>query len=119
MSVRVLASDGVTPVVGATIGWSGTNGVQISACGGASSCSAITDQNGDAASWLTAAAAGASYVTATLAPGVYSPSKSVTGTLGATESSSDIGVITPSVYVCQEHPPGVHPPLLTFVSKQL
>jgi hypothetical protein len=33
VSVRVVASDGVTPVSGATVGWSGTNGVQLSACG--------------------------------------------------------------------------------------
>lgn len=101
MSVRVLASDGVTPVGGATVGWSGTNGVQISACGGASSCSVISDQNGNAATWLTAAASGASFVTATLAPGVYSSSKSVTGTLSATQTSSDIGVSIPNVYVSQ------------------
>ena len=101
MSVRVLASDGVTPVGGATVGWSGTNGVQLSACGGASSCSVITDQNGNAATWLTAAAPGASFVTATLAPGVYSPPKAVTGTLSATLSSSDIGVSVPTVYISQ------------------
>ena len=101
VSVRVVASDGVTPVGGATIGWSGTNGVQLSACGGASSCSVITDQNGNASTWLTASAPGAAFVTATLAPGVYSPSKSVTGTLSATQSSSDIGVSTANVYVSQ------------------
>jgi len=101
VSVRVVASDGVTPVAGATVGWSGTNGVQFSACGGASACSVITDQNGNAATWITAAAAGTSMVTATLAPGVYSPSKSVSAALGATQSSSDIGVSTPYIYVSQ------------------
>ena len=45
VSIRVVTSDGVTPVSGATIGWSGTNSVQLSACSGASSCSVITDQN--------------------------------------------------------------------------
>jgi hypothetical protein len=34
MHVLVLAADGVTPVGGATIGWSATNGVQLSACAG-------------------------------------------------------------------------------------
>jgi hypothetical protein len=101
MSVRVVGSDGVTPVGGATVGWSGTNGVQLSACGGESSCSVITDQNGNAATWLTASAPGASYVTATIAPGVYSPSKSVTGTLSATQSSTDIGISSSYVYVSQ------------------
>jgi len=34
--VRVVASDGVTAVNGATVGWTATNGVTLSACGGAS-----------------------------------------------------------------------------------
>jgi len=101
MSVRVLTSDGITPVSGATIGWSGTNSVQLSACGGASTCSASTDQNGDAATWLTPMTAGAAYITATLAPGVYSPSKAVTGTLVATETASDIGDLGQYLYVSQ------------------
>ena len=101
MSVRVLASDGTTPVGGATIAWSGTNGVQLSTCGGTSSCTVISDQNGNASTWLTASAAGASFITATLAPGVYSPSKSVTGTLSATQSALDIGVGSSYVYVSQ------------------
>src|ERR1700758_43856 len=56
---------------------------------------------GNAATWLTALAPGASYVTATLAPGVYTPSKSVTGTLSATQSASDIGISSSYVYVSQ------------------
>ena len=101
VSVRVLASDGVTPVSGATIGWSSTNGVQLSACAGATSCSVSSDQNGDAATWLTPAATGSATITATLAPGVYSPASSVTASLTATESSSDIGVDSPYLYVSQ------------------
>jgi len=61
----------------------------------------ITDQNGNAATGITAAAAGAAIVTATLAPGVYSPPKSVSATLSATQSSADIGVSTPYIYVSQ------------------
>jgi len=85
VTVRVLAADGVTPVSGATIGWSASNGLQLSACGGASSCSVTSDQNGDAATWLTPAAVGVATITATLAPGVYSSSPSVSATLNATE----------------------------------
>jgi len=107
ISVRVVASDGVTPVSGATVGWSGTNAIQLSACGGASACSVITDQNGNAATWLTAAAAGTAMVTATLAPGVYSPSKWVSAALTATQSSSDIGVSTTYVWVSQGATVGV------------
>jgi hypothetical protein len=100
MRVRVLASDGVTPVSGATIGWSASSGVQLSACGG-SSCSVTSDQSGDAATWLTPTEVGASTITATLAPGVYSPSQSVSATLNATESSSDLGVFTPFLWIAQ------------------
>jgi hypothetical protein len=101
MSVRVLASDGVTPVSGATIGWSSTKGVQLSACSGATSCSVLSDQNGDASTWMTPAATGSATITATLAPGVYSPSSSVSVPLTATESSLDIGIYSPYLYVSQ------------------
>jgi hypothetical protein len=100
MMVRVLAPDGVTPVSGATIGWSASNGVQLSACGG-SSCSVTSDQSGDAATGLTPTVAGVATITATLAPGVYSPSQSVSATLYATESGSDLGVFTPYLWIAQ------------------
>jgi len=101
MSVRVLASDGVTPVGGATIGWSASNGLQLSTCVGASACSVTSDQNGDAATWLTPKTVGEATITATLAPGVYSPSQSVSATLSAKEDASDIGVFTPYLYIAQ------------------
>jgi hypothetical protein len=101
MTVRVLAADGVTPVRGATIGWSASGGLQLSACGGAPSCSASSDQNGIAATLLTPAAIGVSTITATLAPGVYSSSPSVSVSLNATESASDIGVWTPYLWIAQ------------------
>jgi len=99
--VRVLASDGVTPVDGATVGWTTTNGATLSTCGGASSCSAISDESGVASAWVTPAATGTAAITATLAPGVYSPAQSVAGTLSATSSSSDIGVTTPYLWIAQ------------------
>lgn len=101
VTIRVLAADGITPISGATVGWITTNNLQLSACAGATSCLVTTDQNGSATTFLTPAAAGASTVTATLAPGVYSPSKSVTATVNATESSSDIGALTPNLWISQ------------------
>ena len=89
---QVVAADHVTLVRGATIGWSATNGVQLSACGGASSCSVISDENGMASTWLTPSLAGVSTITATLAPGTYTPAKSKSATLSATQLASDIGV---------------------------
>jgi hypothetical protein len=99
--VQVLAADGITPVSGATVGWSATNGLQLSACNLATSCAVTTDQNGAASTWLTPAATGTATITATLAPGVYSSSKSVSTVLSATESASDIGLTRPYVWIAQ------------------
>lgn len=101
VTVRVLAADSVTPVSGATVGWSANNGLQLSACGGASSCSVSSNENGDAVTWLTPGATGLATLTATLAPGVYSPAKSVITSLNATESASDIGVSTPYLWISE------------------
>jgi hypothetical protein len=97
--VRVVASDGVTAVNGATVGWTTTNGAALAACGGASSCSVVSDESGIASTSVTPAATGVATITATLAPGVYNPSQSVSGTLSATMSSLDIGVTTPYLWV--------------------
>ena len=99
--VQALASDGVTPVAGATIGWSATNSVQLSACSGSSSCTVTTDADGGASTWLTPTTVGTATITATLAPGVYSPAESASATLSATESSSDIGVSTTYLWISQ------------------
>ncbi len=101
VTVRVLEADGITPVNGATIVWSATNQLQLSACANASACSVTSDQSGYAVTWLTPAIIGVSTITATLAPGAYNPAKSVSATLDGSESASDIGVSTPYVYIAQ------------------
>jgi hypothetical protein len=101
VTVRVLASDGVTPVNGATVGWATTNGATLSICNGASTCSAISDESGIASTWMTPAATGNAVITATLAPGVYSPAQSVAATMTATSTSQDIGVTTPYLWIAQ------------------
>ena len=100
MIVQVVAANGA-PVGGATLGWSSTNGAALSVCGGLASCSAITDDSGTSSTALTPTAAGVANITATLAPGVYSPSQSVTGTLFATALPFDIGVTPANVFVAQ------------------
>jgi hypothetical protein len=97
--VRVLAADGVTPVNGATIGWTATNGTHLSVCGGAASCIVTSDAGGYAYTWATPAAAGSSTITATLAPGVYSPPKSVVVTLTGTQLPLDIGPLTTNLWI--------------------
>jgi hypothetical protein len=98
--VRVVAADGVTPVSGATVGWSATNSTLLSACG-AAACSAVTDQGGEALTWATPQAAGTVTITATLAPGVYSSSPSVSAQFVATSSSSEIGLLMPYLWIAQ------------------
>ncbi len=105
--VRVLAADGVTTVSGATVGWSASSNAQLTACGGGQTCSITTDQSGYASTWLTPTSVGVANITATLAPGVYSPSKSVNATLNAIESSSDIGLLTSYVWLSQGATVGV------------
>lgn len=99
--VQVLQADGVTPVSGATVGWSGSNNLQLSACNGSPSCPVVTDQSGLASTWLTAGGAGTALITATLAPGVYNPPKSVSASLTASELPSNIGVLRPYFWVAQ------------------
>jgi hypothetical protein len=101
VTVRVLASDGITPVGGATVGWATTNGATLSICNGTSACSAISDESGIVSTWVTPGAAGNAVITATLAPGVYNPAQSVAATMTATSTSLDIGVTTPYLWIAQ------------------
>jgi IPT/TIG domain len=101
VSVKVVAADNVTPVAGATIVWTATNGVQLSACGGLASCSVSSDLSGMASTWLTPTEIAVSTITAALAPASYTSAKSVTGTLDAIETASDIGISTPYVWIAQ------------------
>jgi IPT/TIG domain len=101
LRVKVVASDGVTAVNGATVAWTTTNGATLSACGGTSSCSVVTDESGMASTSITPAATGVATFTATLAPAVYNPAQSVSGTLSATSTASDIGVTTPYLWIAQ------------------
>ncbi|MGB8990322.1 MAG: IPT/TIG domain-containing protein, partial [Candidatus Sulfotelmatobacter sp.] len=101
LRVKVVASDGVTAVNGATVAWSTTNGATLSVCGGASSCSVATDESGIASTSITPAAIGVATFTATLAPAVYNPALSVSGTLSATSTASDIGISTPYLWIAQ------------------
>ncbi len=99
VTVQVVGSNGVSAVSGATIGWTTTNGATLSACGGISSCSAITDESGLASTWVTPTITGGTNITATLAPGVYNPAQSVTANLSATSSATAIAVTNPYLWI--------------------
>ncbi|MGA9352802.1 MAG: Ig-like domain-containing protein [Terriglobales bacterium] len=99
--VRATASDGVTPVNGATIAWSATNGVELSACNAAASCSVLTDGSGEAATWVTPTAFGQGTISAALAPAAYQPPQTQLATLQGTESSLDLAAVAPTRWLAQ------------------
>ncbi len=99
--VRAVAADGVTPVSGATIAWSATNGLQFSACSGASSCSVLTDEAGESSSGVTPTVTGASTITIALAPASYSPPQSEQATVVGTSTASDLAAVIPTRWIGQ------------------
>jgi len=90
IKVRVLAADGVTPVAGASVAWSVTPAAAFSACGGASSCTLTSDDNGESMTKVTPPASGTYSIVATLAPGSYPNPQFVNTTLSAVSSGLDI-----------------------------
>jgi hypothetical protein len=101
--VRAVAADGVTPVSGATIAWTATatNGLQLSVCSGASSCSVLSDAAGESSSWVTPTAAGQSTIAIALAPASYSPPQSQQATVLATSTTLDLAAVTPTRWIGQ------------------
>jgi len=99
--VRATASDGVTPVNGATIAWSATNGAQLSVCNNAASCSALTDGAGESATWATPAALGQATISAALAPAAYQPAETQLATLVGTASTLDLAAVAPLRWLAQ------------------
>jgi hypothetical protein len=101
MRVRAVAADGVTPVSGATIAWSANNRLQFSACGGASSCSVLSDESGESSSFVTPVVVGASTVTIALAPNSYSPPQTQLATVVGTGSTLDLVALMPTRWIAQ------------------
>ena len=99
--VRAVAADGITPVAGATVAWSGTNGLTFSVCGGAPSCSVLSDGAGESFSWVTPATVGQSLVTISLAPLAYSPPQSQIASVVGTETATDLGAVMPTRWIAQ------------------
>ena len=99
--VRATASDGVTPVNGATIAWSSTNGIEFSVCGNSSACSVLTDASGEASTWVTPTAVGPGTITAGLAPASYSPAQTQQTTLVGTETVTDLAAIAPTNWIAK------------------
>ena len=100
-SVLVLAPDGVTPVAGASVQFSSSPAVALSACAGGASCTVLSDQSGVAPTFMTVLSAGVLTLTAKLAPASYSNPQQVQMTLLGTASPLDLVLNTPPVWIAQ------------------
>ena len=99
--VTVASADGLTAVNGATVQWNASNGAALSACNGAATCWAFTDESGQAETRLTIGAVGTTTATAALAPASYTPPKSVQVSINGTSSAKDLALSMPKVWVPQ------------------
>ena len=99
--VRATASGGITPVNGATIVWSTTDGAGLSVCSGAASCSVLTDGAGESVSWATPTALGQATISIALAPAAYQPAQTQFATLVGTASTLDLAALAPLRWLAQ------------------
>ena len=96
----VAGADG-TPVAGATVALSTTNGLTLAPCGGSSSCSVFSDQSGKVVVNVGFTQVGAGLVTAQLAPASYASPSTAVATLTGISSSLDIALLGQLVEVEQ------------------
>lgn len=106
-TVLALAPDGVTPVGGASVQFSSSPSVAFSICSGASSCTILTDQNGQAATSMTVLSANTITLTAKLAPASYSAPQQVQATLLGVESQLDLSLAPASMWIAQNTSMGI------------
>ena len=99
--VQVLDANGSTPISGATVVFSAVPAAGFSACANATTCTVVSDDNGEVSTRVTALTAGTMTITAQLAPASYSPAKQIQTTLFASNSSVDISLSSPSVWIAQ------------------
>lgn len=101
IQVQVVASDGTTPVAGASVVWSASPAVSFSGCGGASTCTVFSDASGMAFTSVTVLTPGNIAITAQLAPATYRAPQQVQTTLVGTESSLDLALLSPYEWIAQ------------------
>jgi hypothetical protein len=99
--VQALAPDGITPIAGASVFFTASPAVSFSACSGGGSCTVLTDQSGQASTLVTVLAAGTITITGQLAPASYTSPQQVQTTLLGTESSLDLSLLSPYVWIAQ------------------
>jgi hypothetical protein len=101
VQVQVRAPDGKTPVQGASVVFTSSPAAGFSACSGNSSCTMLSDGEGQASSFVTVLSAGAITITAQLAPGSYSSPQQVQTTLVGRESALDIALVPQTTSIMQ------------------
>jgi len=103
--VQALAPDGITPVAGASVFFTSSPPAAFGACTGGGSCTVLTDQSGQAASFVTALTTGVITITAQLAPASYTSPQQVQTTLVGCEMCNgtglDLALVPQSVSVAQ------------------
>jgi hypothetical protein len=99
--IQVLAPDGVTPVSGASVFFTATPAAYFLACGGAGSCTLLTDDSGQASSRVTVLQAAVININVLLAPASYKSPKSVQATLLGTSSAMDISLTSAFAWIAQ------------------
>ncbi|HET7207612.1 MAG TPA: IPT/TIG domain-containing protein [Terriglobales bacterium] len=93
--IRVVGPDGVTGVAGASVNFIATPSAALTSCGNVSSCTLLTDEQGEASTRVRPPTAGVYTITATLAPASYLNPKYVQATVSAQSSALDIAIIAP------------------------
>jgi hypothetical protein len=101
IQVQVVAADGKTPVAGASVFWTASPAVSFSACGGATSCTVMSDETGQASTLATVLTASTMTITAQLAPATYQNPQQVQTTLLGTESPLDLSLLSPYGWIAQ------------------
>lgn len=89
------------PVRGATVQFNASPTAALSACGGATSCTVLSDDAGQAQTFVTPLSNATFTITATLAPSSYPNPKTQIATLQATSSSLNIAVVSPYRWIAQ------------------
>ena len=88
----VTAADSA-PVVGATVALSTTNGLTLDPCGGATSCSVVSNESGRVVVNVGFTKVGTGQVTAQLAPASYANPSTAVATLTGVSSNLDIALV--------------------------
>jgi hypothetical protein len=99
--VQVLASDGRTPVPGASVFFTASPSVAFLACGGGPSCTVLSDKSGQAATGLMVLTNGGTTITAQLAPASYANPQQVQTTVVGRSTALDISLSPAYAFIAQ------------------